>query len=200
MTFPAFSVIQDANQEDGNGLRRGTRTRYAPLDWWRCEKVVYGRRESGLCLVPTIKEIHRLPKEEVVPLGKNKRTRRYRGKSKTQSVEPMEDPSLYNPEEGWDDDTIEEGVVLDYERDEEVQKRENHVSSQCTHVYSDTITGVAFTAKMLKLKPAANNDFLFQKIFGDGNFIAAGQLIVPPKKQKPTKGTKDNTFVRYFTR
>lgn len=112
----------------------------------------------------------------------------------------MEDPSLYNPEEGWDDDTIEEGVVLDYERDEEVQKRENLVSSQCTHVYSDTITGVAFTAKMLKLKPAANNDFLFQKIFGDGNFIAAGQLVVPPKKQKPTKGTKDNTFVRYFTR
>lgn len=52
---------------------------------------------------------------------------------------------------------------------------------------------------MLELKPAANNDFQFQKIFGDGNFIAAGQLVIPPKQQKPTKGTKDNTFVSPVT-
>ena len=43
---------------------------------------------------------------------------------------------------------------------------------------------------------AANKDFYFQKIFGDADFIAAGELIIPPDGQKPTKSTKDNTFVR----
>ncbi|THH23100.1 hypothetical protein EUX98_g8078 [Antrodiella citrinella] len=174
-------VIQDNNQPHPDGLRRGARTRYAPLDWWRLEKVVYGRRESGPCLVPNIKEIHRIPKEEVIPLGiygKKARKQSRSAKSKTRSVEPELAPD-FNPEEGWDDDTQEKGVVLDYEKGIEVEKR------------------IAFTAKMLNLRPAANNDFAFQKIFGDGNFIAAGQLVIPVGRQKPTKGTKDNTFIFY---
>lgn len=45
-------------------------------------------------------------------------------------------------------------------------------------------------------RPAANNDFFFTKVFGDGEYIAAGQLRIPPKKNKPSKMTKDNTYVR----
>lgn len=55
--------------------------------------------------------------------------------------------------------------------------------------------GVAFTAKMVQPKAAGQGAFYFQKIFGDGDFLAAGQLIIPPHSTKPTKGTKDNTFV-----
>ena len=49
---------------------------------------------------------------------------------------------------------------------------------------------------MVNCKPAMNNAFLFQKIFGDADFIAAGQLIIPPGKEKPNKPTRDNTYVR----
>jgi centromere protein C len=45
-------------------------------------------------------------------------------------------------------------------------------------------------------RPAANNDFYFTKVFGDGEYIAAGQLRIPPKMNKPSKMTKDNTYVR----
>jgi hypothetical protein len=55
--------------------------------------------------------------------------------------------------------------------------------------------GIAFTSKMVEPKAAAQNEWFFQKVFGDGDFIAAGQLIIPPKSQKPSKGTKDNTYV-----
>ena len=48
---------------------------------------------------------------------------------------------------------------------------------------------------MVHPKQAANANFLFQKAFGDSDFMAAGQLVIPPQGQKPTKGTKDNTFV-----
>jgi centromere protein C len=43
---------------------------------------------------------------------------------------------------------------------------------------------------MIRPKAAANNGWYFQKVFGDGEFIAAGQLLIPPK------GSKDNTYVR----
>ena len=51
---------------------------------------------------------------------------------------------------------------------------------------------------MVNCKPALNNAFLFQKIFGDADFIAAGQLVIPRGKQKPNKPTRDNTYVGYY--
>ena len=55
---------------------------------------------------------------------------------------------------------------------------------------------------MVNHRPAANNDFFFTKVFGDGEYIAAGQLLIPPKMNKPSKMTKDNTYVRllYYRR
>ncbi|KAH7889476.1 Mif2/CENP-C like-domain-containing protein [Phlebopus sp. FC_14] len=160
------------------GVRRGRRHRYKPLEYWRQEKVVYGRRESGLTLVPQIKEIIRIPQEPPKPLGKGGKRKRgttaTRGKSKTR-----ESQTPFNPEDGWDDDTPTNAVVIDYDREEQVSRR------------------VAFLAKMIDPKPAANSSWFFQKIFGEGNFIAAGQMRIPPKGRKPSKSTKDNTYVFY---
>ena len=60
-------------------------------------------------------------------------------------------------------------------------------------------SGVAFTAKMVSPKAAAQGAFYFQKIFGDGDYLASGILMIPPNSTKPTKSTKDNTFVRIYT-
>ena len=106
--------------ESTEGLRRGKRLRYQPLEWWRQEKVVYGRRESGVTLVPQIKEIRRVPKEHVEPLAKkHKRKRNTRSQSRTTEY------IVFNPEEGWDADTPQQGVVIDFVTHEEVQRREN---------------------------------------------------------------------------
>ena len=66
------------------------------------------------------------------------------------------------------------------------------------HSHCAFYSGIAFTAKMVAPKPAAQGSFFFQKIFGDGDFLASGQLVIPPNSPKPTKSTKDNTFVRTF--
>lgn len=55
--------------------------------------------------------------------------------------------------------------------------------------------GIAWTAKMVQPRQAANHGWLFDKIFGDDEFMAAGQLIIPPKGRKPSKAAKDNTYV-----
>ncbi|KAH9852741.1 Mif2/CENP-C like-domain-containing protein [Lenzites betulinus] len=178
---PRKVVLRELTPDDTNtdGVRRSKRMRYSPLDWWRLEKVVYGRRESGTSLVPSIKEIHRIPQIKPEPLGAKKRKGGHRKQSRT--VEPEAQQVIaYDPEGGWDDETDPYCNVLDYgEGGRESTRR------------------IAFTSKMVAPKAAAQGAFFFQKIFGDGDFLAAGQLNIPPGSTKPTKSTKDNTFVFY---
>lgn len=60
-------------------------------------------------------------------------------------------------------------------------------------------SGLAWTTNRLSLVKAANSDWLFEKVFGDSDFVAAGQLLIPPECRKPTKATKDNTYVKSST-
>ncbi|EMD38133.1 hypothetical protein CERSUDRAFT_152789 [Gelatoporia subvermispora B] len=174
-------VITDFNQDDDDsGLRRGKRVRYAPLEWWRQERAVYAQREADNVVVPVIKEIRRIPREEPKPLGaKYRKAIKRRGRSKSKTVEVDPDGLVYNPEEGWDDDTVPDGECIDYDSQEVIRRR------------------LAYTANMVNQRWALNEDFLFEKIFSDGDFVAAGMLTIPPGRQKPTKSTKDNTFVFY---
>ncbi|KAG1890829.1 Mif2/CENP-C like-domain-containing protein [Suillus subluteus] len=156
------------------GVRRSRRHRYKPLEYWRQEKVVYGGDTSGLILVPQIKEIIRIPQEPPKPLGKAGKKRKRTGSERAKSM-----PEPFDPEEGWDDETQESGVVIDYVTEEPVLRR------------------IVYTAKKIDPKPAAGGGWFFQKIFGEGDFIAAGVLRIPPQGRKPSKGTKDNTYVFY---
>jgi len=84
-----------------------------------------------------------------------------------------------NPEEGWDDETTNLCTVLRYTDKEEAARR------------------IAYPARMVNPKLAADGGWYFDKIFSDDDFIAAGQLIIPPSGRKPTKAAKDNTYVFY---
>ncbi|KAF5313505.1 hypothetical protein D9611_008548 [Ephemerocybe angulata] len=177
---------QKENRDYREGVRRSTREHYKPLEYWRGEKVVYGRDNvQKKVLVPTITEIIRIPKEPPAPLGKRKR-----GRSRSRTAQPHGPPSKTgstvaaaaapaNLEEGWDDDTPSNAKVLDYRTGQEVERR------------------IAWTARMVNPQPVANNSWSFDKIFGDADFIAAGQLVIPPKSRKPSKATKDNTYIFY---
>jgi centromere protein C len=58
-TLPSqYKFLQTASPPPG--IRRSLRHRYRPLEWWRQERVVYGRPESGISFVPHIKEIIRV--------------------------------------------------------------------------------------------------------------------------------------------
>ncbi|CAL1705436.1 unnamed protein product [Somion occarium] len=166
-------VIQDSNvEEHPEGVRRSRRARFAPLEYWRMEKVVYGRPEHGKAVLPVVKEILRVPKENPKPLGAKKKRRT---RAKSQTAEIAED--AYNPEEGWDEGTKSYGMVWSVTKNEEVNKRVVHLQGD------------------FKPRPATGGGFEFEKIFGDETFIAAGQIKIAPKQSKPTKSTKDNTFV-----
>jgi centromere protein C len=48
---------------------------------------------------------------------------------------------------------------------------------------------------MFNPKLAADGSWFFDKVFSDDEFIAAGQLVIPPSGRKPSKAAKDNTYV-----
>ena len=100
--------------------------RYKPLEYWRLERVTFGRRESGVSMVPVIKDIIRVPKEDSKPLGASSKKRQTsakpRSRSKTAQVEDDQEMIVFNPEEGWDDQTDPYGVVLEYQGDQEVSR------------------------------------------------------------------------------
>ncbi|VDC06532.1 unnamed protein product [Peniophora sp. CBMAI 1063] len=166
-------VLDEETPEHEQGPRRGTRQRYAPLEWWRNEKVVYGKRENGIAYCPIVKAIVRVPKEPPKPLGKHARKRVNHSQRRTPAL------GVANPEEGWDDQTEPQGRVLDWTTKEEVERR------------------IAFPSSHVQYKAANDEMFFFQKIFGDAEYMAAGQLLIPVGGHKPTKTTKDNTYVFY---
>jgi centromere protein C len=57
---------------------------------------------------------------------------------------------------------------------------------------------IVFTAKMVAPTLTDKGHFLYQRIFTDEKFVAAGQLIIPGKGEKPKKSSKDNTYVSSF--
>ncbi|KIM48672.1 hypothetical protein M413DRAFT_437856 [Hebeloma cylindrosporum] len=178
------STSKKENREYREGTRKSSRNHYAPLEWWRGEKIVYGKtNSSGRVLVAPIKEIVRIPKDMPLPLGaKRKRgSTRPRSRSRALNDEEVIAPALpvANPEEGWDDETTTVYTVLRYTDREEADRR------------------VAYPARMFNPKLAGDGSWFFDKVFSDDEFIAAGQLVIPPTGRKPSKAAKDNTYVFY---
>jgi len=128
--FTTKPVIYFEKPEYREGTRKSSRNHYAPLEWWRGEKIVYGKtNSSGRVLVAPIKEIVRIPKEAPLPLGaKRKRgSTRPRSRSRALPDEEVIPPALpvVNPEEGWDDETTTVYTVLRYTDREEAERRKS---------------------------------------------------------------------------
>ncbi|CAK5279905.1 unnamed protein product [Mycena citricolor] len=185
-------LARSDTEEPPEGVRRSRRTFYAPLEWWRGEHRVYEPRHDGeIRQVPHIKEIVRIPKEpppSKAPASKRKRTRPT-PETRIIEQEVIVEVDASNPERGWDHETRDDpsASVIDYETQEEVVRR------------------LAFTEDMFDPKAGAlsassteADQWYFQKIMSDSDFVAAGQLLIEPKKRKPIKSAKENTYVCRF--
>lgn len=187
-------------------MRRSTRQRLSPLDYWRNERVIYKRRPSGV----GINAVVRIPKpqpESLTTVGRKKHggaaaaARRAAGGSRVKSEAPEED--------GVDDMTDPDGLVWSWEGGAETTRRTCRslalalpLVSQCfAQDQTDARvllagTGIAFTAKMMDPRPTYNHKFMFQKIFTELDYLAGGILQIPAGAEKPSKPAKDNSYVR----
>lgn len=93
-------------------------------------------------LVPPIREIIRIPKEEPEPLGSKRKRNGGRGRSKSKATEEVQVKMVPvdNPEEGWDDETDPYCTVLDYPTREEVRRRACIFGTFLVRIESDMLT------------------------------------------------------------
>ncbi|RHY80965.1 hypothetical protein DYB26_000153 [Aphanomyces astaci] len=70
----ADAIHRDSDSEgDGRGVRRSKRRRIKPLEWYKCERPVYERRQSGVGLIlPTISHVERAGTKTPVKLKPHK--------------------------------------------------------------------------------------------------------------------------------
>ncbi|KAF7310541.1 CENP-C-C domain-containing protein [Mycena chlorophos] len=176
---------QPESDDPPPGVRRSKRKPCRPIEYWRGEHVVYAPRDANHPRqVPQIQEVIRIPKEPPKPLSRRKGSSRARSQTKVVEREVIIEVDKGNPEAGWDDNTLTEAMVHDFVTGEQTKRR------------------VAFTSKMFNPQQARvtgpEDAWSFEKIFGDEEFMAAGQLTIPPKKRKPSKAAKDNTYIFYI--
>ncbi|KAJ1036659.1 hypothetical protein NDA10_003985 [Ustilago hordei] len=211
---------------DENGVRRSTRQRFAPLEYWRGERIRYGRPSlpSGTTIddfrrrpgedefeddpslmiprrrVPVldIKEVIRVPRApgEGTFSGTTTRPRNTTSHSKMDRKSETPRPPSRTPdldgldfiqldptantvhvEDGWDANTLESGLVID--------DSDGH----------ETTTSIVRTKASLRPMAAAGQEFKFEKLFNCAGLMATGVLHLPPGTRKPTKPSKDNSFV-----
>lgn len=185
-------------QINEHGLRRGRRHRIRPLDWWRGERALYGRDGMGAdsdrplmpfgLVAPVLREVIRVPRapgEGTFSGMRRAKTQpgtyahpgRPLGSRNFASQAEREVPARTpHPEDGWDEATDPIGRVYDAEQGTEVPMR------------------IACPADAIRPRPAFNQSFAYEKLFGVGDFMAAGVLVIPVDGDKPTKPSKDNSY------
>jgi hypothetical protein len=99
-------------------VRRSSRQRLQPLEYWRNERVVYKRRQSGIA----IEEVVRIPKAPAEPLAGKKKGGGGGPRSASAKVR-VKSEQAPPEEEGVDDATDPDGIVWSWEGNAEVSRR-----------------------------------------------------------------------------
>lgn len=152
--------------------------------------------------MPIISEIVRIPQERPEPLSKKHRRRGTTKPPSSRNNSKQQEVYVDNPEDGWDAETDQNAMVIDYDTKQEIEKgtpqrftkdRVGILISSCF-----VFIAIAQTAAMLNPKQPLNASYAFQKVFSDGEFVAGGVLEIPVGGKKPSKPARDNTYVRGF--
>ncbi|KAG5439131.1 hypothetical protein PCANB_001430 [Pneumocystis canis] len=158
-----------------NGMRRSSRTKVAPLAYWRNERIVYElgeRRKSGPAM-PKIKEIIRVNPISIP--SRPRGTSRAKNTSFKKKVVKHRDTS----DEEWEEKVDVECEVINWHDKKPIIKR------------------IAYPASSYAPRDVANAIIKFQKTFDEAPFFATGVMDLPRGAEKTTKPSKHNvmTFV-----
>ncbi|KAI9096414.1 Mif2/CENP-C like-domain-containing protein [Phlyctochytrium arcticum] len=132
-----------------------------PLKFWAGERVIVGRRESGFCPVPVIKEVIRIDSDEEAQ-DKPAPARAMRKSQK--DIKPVVQPLV---------------PVMNIVTGKEETQR------------------IVATPDMLNPRLIQSGDYKFQKTFSEGDFIAAGVIVLPKGSEKPNKNSNSSALVFY---
>ncbi|KAJ3020218.1 UNVERIFIED_CONTAM: hypothetical protein HDU68_010303 [Siphonaria sp. JEL0065] len=150
---------------------RGKRTRLAPVDYWRGEKIVYEMNRESMgaeTLVPVATKILRAAPEEDHALSK------HRKKSASKSSVPVVKKEKVAPLE------TPEFPVLNFQTGEVETQRLVYTED----MYNPQVVG-------------QGSSFMFQRTFSVGTFCGSGMMVLPKGSEKPNKSSGPTVLIVY---
>lgn len=203
------------SQEPEEGIRRGSRYRYKPLEYWRGERARFGRLslpkiredpdqsgsigdstidadafEDGVMSVPppvaVLKEIIRIPRAEGEGTFSGlKLPKKKNGEGKSTMKKSRQPTSGAELDPTQPTRNVEDG----WDKDTETQAKVFDVFTG-----SETERQIACTSDQLRPRMAVGCTFGFEKVFVVEDFMATGVLFLLVDGSKPLKNSKDNYY------
>lgn len=201
------------SEEPEEGIRRGSRYRYKPLEYWRGERARFGRLslpkigedpdqsgsigdstidadafEDGMMAVPppvaVLKEIIRVPRAEGEGTFSGlKLPKKKNGDGKSTARKASTHPTALDPTQPTRN--VEDGWDKD---------TETHAKVYDVFTESEIDKQIACTSDQLRPRMADGCTFGFEKVFVVEDFMATGVLFLLVDGQKPLKNSKDNYY------
>ncbi|MCO5555766.1 hypothetical protein L7F22_009311 [Adiantum nelumboides] len=202
------------SQESEEGIRRGSRYRYKPLEYWRGERAKFGRLslpkiredadqsgsigdstidadafEDGVMAAPppvaVLKEIIRIPRAE----GEGTFSGLKLPKKKAVGEVKSTSRKASTPSAELDPTRPTRNVEDGWDKETETHAKVFDVFTE-----SEIDKQIACTSDQLRPRMAVGCTFGFEKVFVVEDFMATGVLFLLVKGQKPLKNSKDNYY------
>lgn len=201
------------SEANPDGLRRSTRHRIRPLEWWRGERAEYGRPSLGNgndAVVrdipgPTLRKVYRVNRAEDegtfsgLRFHKNKRPRTAPVQKQVRRAPPrVQDSATPDPDAARMDDGF---VELDPTADNVAVEDGMDEGTERMQLVWDPDSGqeverlIACTSMQMNPRMPQGQNYGFEKLLSADETLAAGILSVPVGGSKPTKSSKDNNYV-----
>ncbi|KAF9581082.1 hypothetical protein BGW38_002027 [Lunasporangiospora selenospora] len=222
---PAKLVVQevptvpDVGENDDNGIRRSRRTRMAPLEFWKNEKVVLGKvEEDQPGSMPGIKAIIRATAVATSGHGSStivrKRQRARVAEVKQRSRQVKQRKKLREgANRSGDDHGASDGVDSEIEEnanDTETElleaqekhglKEESSIKTVDTAVFGSNMVvprAVIESKDAVRLKEVQGREYLFHRGLEDEENMVSGTMRITPSGEKPVSSGSSNTLTEF---
>ncbi|KAG0260052.1 hypothetical protein BG011_002161 [Mortierella polycephala] len=194
-------VVPDVSNQEEQGVRRSHRTRIAPLQYWKNERVLMGRNTDVAVSVPVIKGVYRAVSPEPVQLGqKRKRDAPQGSKNVTTKGRPVRRTQVSDSEEG-ESERSNEGRVrdrLDLKR-MGLQEHSGTMEAEILVYGTDTVVQrvIAESRDAMQFRDVEGGDYKFHRGLEDADSVISGIMKIEPGGKKPANNGNACSMIFY---
>ncbi|KAF9954122.1 hypothetical protein BGZ70_010670 [Mortierella alpina] len=199
-------VVPEVATEE-TGVRRSHRTKIAPLEFWKNERVVLGRNDDVAVSVPVIKGILRAAPQEPQSLS-NKKRRRAGTNGSSGTKKPISAPRTRRAARKTDHDDESD------EYDEDLEKDRAALELQGAREETDRLTAetidhgtnkviprvIAESAHAVRFRDVEGGEYQFHRGLEDIDSVVSGTMKIKRGGKKPSKNGSPCSMVFYIIR
>ncbi|KAF9278277.1 hypothetical protein BGZ68_008668 [Mortierella alpina] len=198
-------VVPEVATEE-TGVRRSHRTKIAPLEFWKNERVVLGRNDDASVSVPVIKGILRAAPQEPQPLSTKKRRRV--GTNGSAGTKKSAAPRTRRTARKTDYDDESDGYDEDLEKDRAAlelqgarEETDRLTAETIDHGTNKVIPRViAESAHAVRFRDVEGGEYQFHRGLEDIDSVVSGTMKIKCGGKKPSKNGSPCSMVFYIIR